>query len=331
MKKVIYIYTDQHSPNQYKIGKADQRENQSDDVSVKEIAEVRVAEQFTAATRGDARLVAYFDISNVESSRSVENAVHAGIEQRGFDRLVRKFEGKEGSTEWFEFPEVTEGEVISLVKSLVEEETGFATGQEFRPRVYQAYVKGLLLDQLSQGKKVIGAELAARFGKTLWTLDAFNTMSEEFDFQYLILPAYVLTAHSSFQKELRKFKNFDDMVFISDKDSDFEEKVRANAHKRLVIATSLHTPEDSLFKLECIAELPKEKKVAFIDEADFGAHTESSKTRIDLLDVGVKVLMTGTAIERAVAGQNVDAILKWSYMDMLLLKDNNHPILNKLT
>ena len=40
----------------------------------------------------------------------------------------------------------------------------------------------------------------------------------------------------------------------------------------------------------------------------------------DLLDVDVKVIMTGTAIERALAGYDVDTIIKWSYFDMLLLK-----------
>ena len=81
-----------------------------------------------------------------------------------------------------------------------------------------------------------------------------RTLTEEKGFQYLLLPAYVLTAHASFQKELRSFSNFDDMLFISDKDENFEEKVRANADKKLVIATSLHTLEESLGKYNAVAE-----------------------------------------------------------------------------
>ena len=121
------------------------------------------------------------------------------------------------------------------------------------------------------------------------------------------------------------------MLFISDKDEDFASKIRENKDKILVIATSLHTPEDSFEKYDAVKELDKSKKVMFIDEADFGAHTDSSKLRIDLLDVDTKVLMTGTAIERAVAGYETPSTVQWSYMDMLLLKDGRHPILNKLS
>ena len=187
-----------------------------------------------------------------------------------------------------------------------------------------------MLDQVDNGAKVIAAELAPRFGKTPWSLDTFKDLFEDFDYQYMILPAYILTAHASFMKELRKYSDFDDMMFISDNDPDFKDKVRNNKDKKLVIAISLHTPEDNLAKYECIGELDVSKKVAFIDEADFGAHTESSKKIIDLLECDLKVLITGTAIERAVAGYDVTDIIQWSYTDMLLLQDGTHPLLENL-
>lgn len=330
IKKVIYVYTDEVSTTQFKIGKADQRKDQVDGITVEEVAKIRISEQATAATRGEFRIVSTFDISHVESSQAVESAIHQNIVKKGYERLTRRLEDKKGNTEWFDFPDLTEGQVVELVKELVEKETGFSGLKVYSPRIYQAYVKGLLLDQVEKGQKVIGAELAPRFGKTLWALDTFKTLVEDLGYQYLLLPAYVLTAHSSFQKELRSFKDFDKMMFISDTDSDFEEKVKANKDKILVIATSLHTPEESLDKFDCIGNLPSDKKVAFVDEADFGAHTDASKKRLDVLDAGLKVLMTGTAIERAVAGYNVQDVIKWSYMDMLLLKDGIHPLLNKL-
>ena len=72
------------------------------------------------------------------------------------------------------------------------------------------------------------------------------------------------------------------------------------------------------------------KKVSFIDEADFGAHIDSSKKIIDLLECNLKVLITGTAIERAVAGYDVHDIIRWSYTDMLLLQEGTHPLLDSL-
>lgn len=332
MKKVIYVYRRKDSKeNTYKIGKADQRVNQIEDITIDEIGTVRISEQLTAATYGEYEVINTFDISHVESSTVVEHAIHRGIELAGFTRLTRQIEGKKGTTEWFDFADANEGEVLELVKNLVEKYSGSSGLSTYTPRGYQSHVKTQVIDAIHNGGKIIGAELAARFGKTLWALDVFKTLTEEKGFQYLILPAYVLTAHASFQKELRSFADFDEMVFISDKDNDFEEKITANIDKKLVIATSLHTPEDSLGKYSVVANLDSSKKIAFIDEADFGAHTESSKFRIDILNIPTKVIMTGTAIERALAGYDVDVIVKWSYFDMLLLKDGNHPMLTNLS
>jgi len=306
MKKVIYIYRRKDSSeNTYKIGKADQRANQGESITIDEIGSIRISEQLTAATYGEYEVITTFDISHVESSTAVEHAIHKGIELAGFSKLTRKIDGKKGNTEWFDFDDANQGEVLELVKTLVEKYSGFSGLSTYRPRGYQSHVKTQIIDAIDTGGKIIGAELAARFGKTLWTLDVFKTLTEEKGYQYLILPAYVLTAHASFQKELRSFADFDDMVFITDKDDKFEEKIAANVNKKLVIATSLHTPEDSLKKYAVIANLESNKKIAFIDEADFGAHTEASKHRIDILDVPIKVIMTGTAIERALAGYDV--------------------------
>ena len=332
MKKVIYVYrNDLLKGNMYKIGKADQRADQSNDITVEEIATIRVKEQHTAATAGKSEIVRIYDISHVENSTVVEGNIHRDIQKEGgFQRVERTVEGTDGTTEWFDFSTATEGEVLALLNKLVEKHTGVSGLSEYSPRAYQKVVEDRIVTEVTNGSKIIGAELAARFGKTLWAYGTFKRLVEEQNFQYMLLPAYVLTAHSSFQKELTNFSNFKDFVFISDKDENFEEKIAANADKKLVIATSLHTPEESLGKYKVVADLDSSKKIAFIDEADFGAHTESSKHRIDILDVPTKVVMTGTAIERALAGYEVDTIVKWSYFDMLLLKDGNHPMLDNL-
>jgi len=329
MKKVIYIYRNNLLiGNMYKIGKADQRADQSDDITIEEIASIRVKEQHTAATAGRSEIVRVYDISNVDNSTDVEGAIHKDIEKAGNVRVQRTVEGTDGTTEWFEFGDTEEGQVLGLLNNLVSKHASTSGLLDYTPRAYQKIIQDQIVEEVTKGSKIIGAELAARFGKTLWAYGTFKKLVEEQDFQYMLLPAYVLTAHSSFQKELTNFNTFKDFIFISDKEDDFEEKIIANADKKLVIATSLHTPEDSLGKYSAVANLDSSKKIAFIDEADFGAHTEASKLRIDLLDVPTKVVMTGTAIERALAGYDVDTIVKWSYFDMLLLKDGNHPVLD---
>tara|TARA_R110000744_G_C19350748_1_gene560417 strand:+ start:99 stop:2363 length:2265 start_codon:yes stop_codon:yes gene_type:complete len=332
MKKVIYVYKQRNSEdNTYKIGKADQRLDQDDATTIERIATIRIQEQMTAANYGQIDIVATYDISQVDSSIYVESSIHADIQAQGFPRQKREVNGKIGNTEWFNFRDLDQESVLSIVGDLVEEHTGTRGLADYIPRVYQSQVKDQVVDVISNGGKIIGAELAARFGKTLWTLDTFKTLCEDFDFQYLVLPTYVLTAHTSFQKELRSFSDFEDMVFISDKDDNFTHRITQNIDKKLVIAISLHTSDESQDKYDVVWGLPDSKKISFIDEADFGAHTGSSKKRIDNLGCSTKVLMTGTSIDRALVGYDVDSVIKWSYFDMLLLKDGNHPMLDSMT
>jgi hypothetical protein len=334
MKKIIYIYSDS-VPNQYKIGKADQRTNQEEDITIDEIGNVRISEQLSAATRGDIVIHATLDISHYEGdSKKVENYIHKNLEKLGnITRLKRtvysaKFKEKlkEGTTEWFE-TNLSAPEIIDMVDKLIIKFTNKTGKIKYEARAYQAYIKALVLDQVEAGNPVIAAELAPRFGKTLWSLDLFNALCDEFGYQYLILPAYVLTAHSSFMNDFKAFSDFNDIKFVSDKDSDFEDQIRNNKESRMIIAVSLHTSTEAISKYNCLAEIETFKKVSIIDEADFGAHTKSSKNIINYINSGLKILITGTAIERAIAGYDINDVIRWSYTDMLLLQDNNHPIL----
>lgn len=330
MKKVIYIYSDDVA-NQYKIGKADQRQDQTSDVSSLEIAQVRIWEQFTAASRGKVTIHAALDISHYDgSSTDVEHFIHDQLAVSAkADRLTRGIEtmDKIGNTEWFQ-TELSAAELIDEVDRLIVKFTSKTGKMRYSARAYQAYIKALVLDQVEAGKPVIAAELAPRFGKTLWSLDLFNALCDEFGYQYLILPAYVLTAHSSFMNDYKSFSDFNDIKFVSDKDADFQERVRNNGSDRMIVAVSLHTSSEAISKYDCLAEIDQSKKVAIIDEADFGAHTESSKKIIKHMNVNLTILITGTAIERAIAGYEVDEVIQWSYTDMLLLQDDSHPMLD---
>lgn len=336
MKKVIYIYSDD-VPNQYKVGKADQRQDQTEDVTTLEIAQVRISEQVTAATRGTFVIHAALDVSHYEGSTvELENLIHDNLAVHGkinrLDRIVKDKESdevlKEGDTEWFE-TDMSSAEFIDEVDRLIVKFTSKTGKMRYTARAYQAYIKALVLDQVEAGKPVIATELAPRFGKTLWSLDLFNALCDEFGYQYLILPAYVLTAHSSFMNDYKSYSDFNDIKFVSDKDADFEQRVRENSDSRMIIAVSLHTSSDAISKYNCLAEIEDFKKVAIIDEADFGAHTESSKKIINYINPALKILITGTAIDRAIAGYDVDEVIQWSYTDMLLLQNNEHPMLDK--
>lgn len=333
MKKVIYIYENEVQ-GQFKIGKADQRVGQSDDITPLEIAAVRIAEQLTASSRGKLVIHAALDVSHYEGDTTVlESQIHDKLEmmtEKGISRLQREMFHdneliKSGLTEWFNIP-MDASEVVELVDSIIRDITSKSGKATYKARAYQAYIKALVLDQVEEGNKVIAAELAPRFGKTLWSLDLFKALCEEFGYQYLILPAYVLTAHSSFLTDFNGFSDFNDMVFVDDKDPNFKQKIQDNVDKQMIITTSLHTSDKS--KYDVIKALDSSKKVAIVDEADFGAHTMTSKEVINHLECDLKLLITGSAIERAISGYEVNEVIQWSYTDMLLLKDNNHPILD---
>ena len=116
------------------------------------------------------------------------------------------------------------------------------------------------------------------------------------------------------------------MVFVDDKDPNFKQKIQDNVDKQMIITTSLHTSDKS--KYDVIKSLDSSKKVAIVDEADFGAHTTTSKEVINHLECDLKLLITGSAIERAISGYEVNEVIQWSYTDMLLLQDGTHPILD---
>ena len=327
IKKVIYGFYDKQSDHQYKIGKADQRVNQSDDISLYDIAKNRIHEEYKiASTRGDLdkyiTILFVNDISDSPSSRLVESYIHTNLQLEGFSKLDRILDGKSGSTEWFDTYKPMDNEITRLVSGYIKDFTGKTGLKKYIDRIYQAYIKNLILDDISTGSKNIGAELAARYGKTAWCLNTFDESGK----RILLLPSYVLTAHSSFEKTLNKYSNFNDMVYIKDKDIDFEDVIKNEKEKKIVVAISLHTPEDSWKKYKCINDISAEEKIAFMDEADYGTHTKNSRRILNLLGCETNIYMTGTSIDRAISGLTIDKIHQWCYMDMLLWEKGEHPL-----
>lgn len=203
-------------------------------------------------------------------------------------------------------------------------------------RFYQYYIKLLFLYKLKKtSKKVIDfvLELAARFGKTIWSLDLFKTLFNEYNYKIAFLPSYVLTSHSSFKDEFYRYEDFfKDMIYVENID-DLKDIVNEYYGKKMIIVeTSLHT-NDYEKKLEFIKNLPSNEKISLIDEADFGAHRTNSQDFIRFIGSKLNIYMTGTGIEKVVSPlENLeDNVIRWSYTDMLLVKKGEHPIQKHLT
>jgi len=241
-----------------------------------------------------------------------------------------------GGSEWFEGFKSDEEAILGVSKIISKEKND--TRVEYTPRFFQTVMKNNFLKkyQSELEKKYefvdFALELAPRFGKTIWVIDLLKTLFEEFNIKLCVIPSYVLTSNSSFEKEFYFFKKYSDCMVLASIDENLNDVIRENYGKKLIlIPASLHMREHE-DKLEIIKNLPSKDKVSIIDEADFGAHRNNSQYKIDFINCGLNVYMTGTEIEKVIYPlKNVrDNILRWSYSDMLMVKYGEHPLQDNL-
>ena len=271
-------------------------------------------------------------VYEVESVLS-DKEIHKILESKGYERTR-----EDVSREWFIIndggnPELYVEQLINLINVIISE-SEVDTRQEYIPRYFQSVIKNKFLskyqDELRLGYKKIdfALELAPRFGKTIWAIDLLNTLYVEHGIKLCVIPCYVHTAITSFKKEFYSFKGYSsNMVFVTSEDN-IQKVINENyGEKLIIVAMSLQIREHES-KLDVIKVIPSKDKVSIIDEADFGAHRMNSQEKIDYLNCGLNIYMTGTAIERvALPLSNLrDNLIRWSYTDMLMVKEGEHPI-----
>ena len=306
MKNTLYIYTTEsdRQRGQYKFGE-----------TIRE-AESRVKDQQTGNSE---ELVIVDKISSDYS----DHYVHDQLLQLGYSRV-----GK-GGREWFKGFTSDDEAVATLAK--ITSDSQNLDLMEYVPRFYQDYIKMVFEYKLKNsfgGKNEFALELAPRFGKTLWTLDVMKTLFLNYGYKVSLLPAFILTALSSFEKEFYLFNGFKDSIVFVRQGEDIQKVFNEYYGKKMIILPiSLHT-EDYIQKYDFLNKLDMVEKVSFIDEADFGCRRDNSQNFIKYLNCGLDVYMTGTAIERVVSPlDNVgDNIIRWSYTDMLMVQNGEHPI-----
>jgi hypothetical protein len=309
MRKV-YVFTTQtdREKGQYKFG---QTINDSDS---------RVKQQQTGNSEK-------LEIICTVESQLTDHFIHNKLQNEGYVKVGL------GGDEWFKTFESDDDAISVFLKIL--NDSNSVSKVKYIPRFYQSHVKSIFLDKLSKEtnlKKEFALELAPRFGKTPWSLDLMLDL-KKMGYKTCLLPAYVLTAISSFEKEFYSFEGFSDKMVFVHKGQDYRKIFEEYYGKKLIILPiSLHEPEYES-RYDFIKNLPEQVKVSIIDEADFGCHRSNSQSFINYLNSGLNIFMTGTAIERVVNPlQHVgDNIIRWSYTDMLMVKTGEHPIQKSLT
>lgn len=176
-----------------------------------------------------------------------------------------------------------------------------------------------VLESFDNNKKIVLAELTARFGKTIWA----GVMVRETDIKLTVIASYVLTSFVSFEKDLTSFEQFRDFELVESGTLNWKEKVdnKLAEGKQVIVFLSMCPGPNRQDKIDFIfgKEIPK---LLVIDEADFGVHQiKQSKPLIGATsDVDKVILMTGTNGDRAASIWEVDHYLSVMYTELLAEK-----------
>jgi len=179
-----------------------------------------------------------------------------------------------------------------------------------------------LVEWVGKGYKRILAELAARYGKTIWS----SVVAMETGFDLTIVTSYVLTSFTSFKNDIRKFQQFQE-VEVVDMGVDGYDKLipqYLNQGRKVFAFLSLHKGGKRDVRMSFLRSLNL-PKLWIVDEADYGAHT---KSQVDVLKKTITeedtlLLMTGTNADRASADWEIDKMLSTTYFELLTNKSES--------
>jgi hypothetical protein len=322
---VIYSYTypsliDQAKSNndtiQVKVGETTQ--GLKEGYSPEECARLRMKEQGDANEAERKILIGAWKVN--KSKIPKDKTLHKPWEIEGL-KIKKEERGK--GTEWFKL-----GYSIEECKTKIEntiESFNQSTGKSFTIRTAQKRTLDeaiKIYDSTDKDRVNIVANLAPRFGKTLWILMLFN----EFGKKVLVLPSAVLSTHTSFKEDIKNFQGFEDVEYITThKNPNYAKQIEIalSKNKRVVVTVSLFTKNEK--DLKYIRDMPNNDKFLCVDEGDFGAWTDLKRKILEYLmpnnDTGKYcfVSMSGTNIARMVTGSEyIDGVITSTYMELEL-------------
>ena len=212
--------------------------------------------------------------------------VHEVLTRRGLH-----YKGGKG-TEWFKIP----GNTIADVHAYLDQIITDLEGKKVRNQVKLRSLQQRALDQAmaivdrcaedGESAASIIANLCPRFGKTIWALMLFNYISKKYKNSVMLLPAYWLGVHGSFNGELDAYDDFLDIREIDLKEEGAQETAKAAIEQglRIVVPISLHGElSEWISNHEWIAKIPNQEIFMFADEGDFGTHTENQIAKLEFL------------------------------------------------
>jgi hypothetical protein len=209
--------------------------------------------------------------------------VHHVLKERGLDH-------KEGAgTEWFWIPGKTYSDAYEYLDQLVTEMEGHIVRKKVKLRTLQQKALDETMDAIDNGADVatVIANLCPRFGKTIWALMLFKQISEKYGNRIMLLPAYWLSVHSSFEGELEEFDDFQHMTIVDPRkieDPDTAVDAAWAEGQDVIIPISLHGDlTEWKQKHSWLRDIDSETFFMFADEGDFGTHADAQIDKLDYI------------------------------------------------
>lgn len=148
---------------------------------------------------------------------------------------------------------------------------------------HQAHVLAEIYDMINKGKRNFITQLPPRFGKTLTWLTLFKESNLH---RMMIVSSYVGTVSASYIKEVSKYNDFKNMIFVNlDNFKDFE----YNGEKIIIKFNTTGTTKTIAKRIDNLKKIIKKAKIKsneiFIlnEEADYGQHTQNSDEKFKML------------------------------------------------
>lgn len=320
---VLYGFTYQHYIDSVKDGRAksiavkfgDTTQGLEAGLSIDESGKVRISQQGGSAEAYKKIIIGTWGVSKDLISRDYQ--IHKIWQTQGL--RPKDLDGK--GNEWFYL-----GPTIEKVKDKIAETiVSFGAESDIKLKLRLEQERTLneaveIFNSTDSDRVDIAANLPPRFGKTTWALSLFN----ELDKKVLILPSAWLSTHTSFEDDIKVFRDFNDIVYIETANNpDYYKDISKalNEGKRVAVTVSLFAKDKNQFNV--IRNIPNADKLVCIDEGDFAAWTSKKRDTLEYLvskqntgKVGV-ITMSGTNIARMVHGsENIDGVVQSTYMSL---------------
>jgi len=284
-----------------------------DGLTIDESGMVRISQQGKSAEAYKKIIVGTYGVSKTIIKRDF--VIHKELKKRGLRPKALDGQGKE----WFRIPGKTIEEVNQYLQDVIDS-MGASSNKKLKLRKEQerTLIEAVEIYNSTNSDRVdIAANLPPRFGKTTWALTLFNELNKK----VLVLPSSWLSTHTSFEDDIKEFRDFSDIVCIDSKNDNYSKQIKKalSENKRVAVYVSLFAKDKKQFN--SIKNISNSDKFVCVDEGDFGSWTDKKRVILDHL-VSKKntgklsvVTMSGTNVARMVTGsKNIDGIVQSTYM-----------------